>query len=105
MRTFALCIAVALSAFMLSLSPVWAWSSETTVTQGKNGANIADPLTSEETLKALQDKVNGGTEGKTNFFISGGTPEQSIGRFGMQPNIPGQAPIFGYSPNPGFRGN
>ncbi len=104
MRTFALVGAAALAVSMSISSLVWAWTAEQPASQGANGANLADPLTSEETLKALQDKVSGGKDSSTNFFISAGPPEQSTGFSGFRAAPPGQAPMFGYSPNPGFRG-
>jgi hypothetical protein len=102
MRTFAFIGAAALAITMMSPNAVWAWSSETVVPQGGQATNLADP---DEAFKALQDKVNGGSDSKSGFYISGGADQSMDSPFISRANPTGSAPTpYGYSPIPGFRG-
>jgi hypothetical protein len=101
MRTFALFGVAAIAISIMSPNLVWAWSSEQAIPQGADGANLSDPTISEDKLKALQDKVSGGSSSTSGFYITGGATEQ-FDKPGFQTNS-GPAP-FGYSPLPGFRG-
>jgi hypothetical protein len=105
MRTFALYGIAAAAISMMVSSPVWAWSSEQAVPQGTDGVNLNDPLFSEDKLKALQDKVNGGgTSSTSGFYVYGGVSQPSDNANGFQSNSGTGPTPFGFSPIPGFRG-
>jgi hypothetical protein len=103
MRTFALSSVAALAVSMIASTAVWAWSSEQATPNTAASANLADP---DEALKALQDKVDsksGSTQ--SGFFVSGGVGQQQpFGPYGFRSNQTDTSVPFGYSPNPGFRG-
>ena len=100
MRTFALIGVSAMAISMMASAPASAFSSEQGSAQATNGVAWADP---EDKLKELQDKIKGGPDSKTGFYITGPNGQQSDGSgFASQGN--GSGAPFGYSPIPGFRG-
>jgi hypothetical protein len=103
MRRYALSGLAALAISIMTPSLVWAWSTEQATPGTGTTTNLADP---DETLKALQDKVDAKGLGSTQsgFFVSGGVNQGPVSPFGFRSNPTGTAVPFGYNPNPGFRG-